>query len=145
MSVKPVPEGFHTLTPYLIVESAADLLEFLSRAFGAEEIEKMTLPDGTVMHAQVRIGDSMLMMGTAREEWPAMPGFLHLYVEDADAYYARALAAGATSVQEPKDEFHGDRTSGARDPQGNLWWFATHQEAVPPEEMARRAQAHVAE
>jgi PhnB protein len=94
--------------------------------------------DGTVAHAEVAIGDSIVMMGDAGEEWPAMPAFIYLYVEDCDETYARALAAGATSVREPADQFYGDRTSTVRDPVGNLWGIATHVEDIVEEEMARR-------
>ncbi len=141
MAVKPIPDGYHTITPYMLVENVAEYLDFLAQAFGAEETERMTLPDGSVMHAEAQIGDSRVMMGAARDEWPAMPMFLYLYVPDADASYERALQAGCTSVQEPKDEFYGDRTSGVKDPIGNLWWFGTHQEDVSSEEIARRAAA----
>ena len=99
----------------------------------------MRLPDGRVMHAQVRIGDSPIMMGQAREEWPAMPACIYLYVEDADAGYEKALAAGATSLEVPRDEFYGDRHGSVRDSQGNIWWIATHIEDVSPEEIERRA------
>ena len=143
MAVKPIPDGYHTITPYMLVENVAEYLDFLAKAFGAEETERMALPDGSVMHAEAKIGDSRVMMGGARDEWPAMPMFLYLYVPDADASYERALQAGCTSVQEPKDEFYGDRTSGVKDPFGNLWWFGTHQEDVSSEEIARRmAAAH---
>jgi PhnB protein len=138
MSVKPIPEGFHTVTPYLPVQGVSRLIEFLKQAFGAEEIHVATMPDGSVMHAQVKIGDSMVMMGEARGEWKAMPGMLYLYVDDVDAWYHRALKAGATSVRELTNEFYGDRVGGVQDPSGNQWWMATHVEDVSPEEMARR-------
>ena len=143
MAVEPIPDGYHTITPYMLVENVAEYLDFLAKAFGAEETERMALPDGSVMHAEAKIGDSRVMMGAARDEWPAMPMFLYLYVPDADASYERSLQAGRTSLQEPKDEFYGDRTSGVKDPFGNLWWFGTHQEDVSLEEIARRmAAAH---
>lgn len=141
MSVPPVPAGFHTVTPYLLLEDVAGFLEFAERAFDAVELERIGLPDGTVMHAQIRIGDSPVMMGTAKGEWPPMPAFLHLYVPDADAVHARAVAAGATSVQEPKDELYGDRTSGVRDGFGNLWCFATRLENLSAEEILERMAA----
>ena len=143
MAVEPIPDGYHTITPYMLVENVAEYLDFLAKAFGAEETERVTLPDGSVMHAEAKIGDSRVMMGGARDEWPAMPMFLYLYVPDSDASYQRALQAGCTSLQEPKDEFYGDRTSGVKDPFGNVWWFGTHQEDVSSEEIARRmAAAH---
>ena len=142
MAVKPIPEGHHTVTPYLVVEDAACLIDFLTRAFGAEEVHRIPRPDGTIMHAQVRIGDSMIMMGEAKGEFTSMPGFLHLYVTYADAAYRRAIQAGAISVTEPADQFYGDRSGGVKDRFGNLWWIATHKEDVSPEEMHKRAQAH---
>ena len=139
MSVNPVPEGHHTITPYILVEDPAKFLDFVVDAFSAEVTERVELPDGSVMHGQFKIGDSMVMTGAARDEWPALPTFLHLYVPDADALYTQAMKAGAESLQDPKDEFYGDRTSGVKDPFGNLWWIATHQEDVSPEEIERRA------
>lgn len=141
MSPQPVPDGFHTVTPYLIVDDVPALLDFAQKAFDAEVIEKLTLPDGTVMHAQIRIGDSMLMMGGARPEWPAMPASLYLYVPDCDVLYRRAIEAGATSIEEPSDQFYGDRHAGVRDSNGIVWWVATHIEDVSSEEIARRAAA----
>ena len=142
MSTSPIPAGFSTVTPYLLVQGVPALLAFLEKAFAAERTECTELENGTIMHAQVRIGDSMVMMGESPgDEWKPMPGFLYVYVEDADSVYAQALAAGGTSVQEPRDEFYGDRTSGVKDPCGNLWWIATHVEDVAPDEIARRAAA----
>ena len=138
MAVKPIPEGFHTVTPYLLVPGVARLIDFLKQAFGAEVIERSDMPDGTVMHAMVKIGDSMVMMGEARGESKPMPGMLYLYVDDVDAWYHRAMKAGATSVRELTNEFYGDRVGGVKDPSGNQWWMATHVEDVSPEEMARR-------
>lgn len=141
MAVKPIPEGHHSVTPYLVVPGVAKLIDFLKRAFEAKEIHRTTRPDGTIMHAEVRIGDSMVMMGEARGEWKPMPGAIYLYVNDTDATYKRALRAGATSVMEPADQFYGDRNAGVKDPVGNHWWIATHKEDVPPEELAKRAEA----
>ena len=126
MAVKPIPEGFRTVTPYLLVADAARLIEFLKQAFDAKEIHRSAMPDGTVMHAQVQIGDSMVMMGEARDEWKPMPSMLYLYVEDVDALYQRVLQAGGTSVQEVTDAPYGDRVGGVQDPTGNQWWIATH-------------------
>jgi PhnB protein len=140
--VKPIPEGFHTVTPYLVVEGAARLLEFLKRAFGAQELEPpSTRPDGTILHAAVRIGDSPVMLAEASEPWKPMPTGIYLYVEDTDATYRRALEAGGTSLMEPADQFYGDRNAGVKDPSGNFWWISTHVEDVPPEEMKRRHEA----
>jgi PhnB protein len=141
MPVKPIPDGFHSVTPYLTVTGVAALLDFLKRAFDATEVERVSRPDGTVGHAAVRIGDSMVMMGEAGGQWTPMPCSLYLYVPDTDAVYRRALQAGATTVMEPADQFYGDRNAGVKDPSGNLWWIATHQEDMPPEELQRRAAA----
>jgi PhnB protein len=141
MPVKPIPEGYHTVTPYLTVRGVAKLMDFLKRSFGAAEKERMTQQDGRIMHAEVRIGDSVVMMGEPADESSLMPGMIHLYVDDVDTTYQRALQAGATSLREPEDQFYGDRSAGVRDAFGNVWWIATHKEDVSPEEMKRRAQA----
>ena len=144
MAVKPIPDGYHTVTPYLAVQGAAKLMEFLKRAFGAEDAhECMRRPDGTVVHAEVRIGYLVVMVGDAAGEHQPRPSTLYLYVPDTDATYRRALAAGATSLMEPTNQFYGDRNAGVKDPVGNLWWIATHVEDVSPEEMARRHEAYV--
>jgi PhnB protein len=141
MAVKPIPEGHHSVTPYLIVPGVPRLLDFLKQAFDAQELRRSLGPNGAVMHAQVRIGDSMVMMAEPMGPWQPMPAMLYLYVPDTDAMYRRALQAGATSLQEPADMFYGDRNAGVKDPSGNFWWIATHQEDVPPDELDRRAQA----
>jgi PhnB protein len=140
MSVKYKPDGLRTVTPYLVVRDVAGLIQFLEQAFDAEEGERAELPDGRIMHAQVTIGDSVVMMGEASENNPPMPAMLHLYVEDADATYRHALAAGATSLREPQNEFYGDRSASVADAFGNQWWLATHMEDVSPEEMQRRME-----
>ncbi len=141
MAVKPIPDGYHTVTPYLTVQGVPKLIDFLKQAFEAQEIERMTQPDGTIGHAEVRIGDSVVMMGEARDEWKPMPSGIYLYVNDTDAVYKRALQAGATSIMEPADQFYGDRSAGVKDSSGNHWWIATHKEDVPPAELKKRAQA----
>lgn len=141
MAVSPIPAGFHTVTPYLCVPGAGALIDFLGRALGAEELFRLARPDGAIMHAQVRIGDSVVMLGEPMEPRDARPAMFYLYVPDADALYARAIAAGAESVREPVTTFYGDRSGGVRDPAGNLWWIATHVEDISPEEVARRAAA----
>jgi uncharacterized glyoxalase superfamily protein PhnB len=141
MPVESIPEGYHTVTPYLTVQGAETLLEFLQRAFDAVEQERVARADGTIGHAEVRVGDSMVMLAEARGEWKPMPSALYLYVKDTDATYRRALEAGACSLMEPADQFYGDRNAGVRDPVGNIWWIATHKEDISPEELTRRATA----
>ena len=139
--IKAVPEGYPAVAPYLIVEGAAQLIEFLKAVFGATESFRMLHPDGSIGHTEVRIRDSVIMLSEARAQWKAMPTMLHLYVEDVDAIYASALAAGATSVQEPKNQFYGDRSGGVRDMCGNLWFMASHVEDVSEAEIQRRFAA----
>lgn len=141
MAVKPVPDGYHSVTPYLIVEGVAKLIDFLKFAFEAKETERHAKPDGTIMHSEVRIGDSIIMMGEPTGEFKPMPGSIYLYVNDTDAVYKRALQAGGTSIMEPADQFYGDRNAGVKDSSGNFWWIATHKEDVPPDELAKRAEA----
>lgn len=129
MSVPAKPEGYSTVSPYLIVGGAQRVIDFLKKALGATELRRHSLPDGSVMHAEVRIGDTVVMLGDAGGDWPAVPAHLHVYVDDVDATYRRALAAGATSVQEPnRREGEPDRRGGVKDPAGNTWWFATQVE-----------------
>jgi PhnB protein len=140
MAVKPIPDGYHSVTPQLDVKGAAKLIDFMKQAFGAEEIMRMPGPGGALMHAEVKIGDSIVMMSDAVREAP-MPGSVFLYVNDVDAVYKRALQAGATSQLEPTDMFWGDRFASVKDSFGNKWGMATHKEDVPPEEMPKRAAA----
>ena len=142
MVVNPIPDGHHTVTPYLVVNDAARLIAFLQRAFDGKETICSTKPDGSIGHAEVRIGDSVVMLGQADGEWKAMPCAIYLYVPDTDAVYRQALQAGATSIMEPANQFYGDRNAGVKDPCGNLWWIATHFEDVSPEELKRRAEAY---
>ena len=144
MTVKRLPEGYSAVTPYLIVRGVPRLIDFLKQVFAAEELHRTALPDGTVMHAELRIGGAPLMMGEAGGEWQPLPGSIYIYVDDTDATYRRALAAGAVSVMEPADQFHGDRYGGVRDAAGNVWWIATHVEDVSREEMARREKEFLA-
>ena len=141
MAAKHLPDGFHTVTPYLLVQGADRLIAFLTQAFDAAELEshRVTVPDGRVMNAAVRIGDSVVEMGEASAEFPPRPGSLHLYVPDADAVYARALAAGATSLREPADQYYGDREAGVADPFGNHWYIATHRRDVSRDELEQQA------
>lgn len=133
-----MPQGYHSVTPFIVSRHSATLLDFLKEAFGAEEIARVPNQDGTIGHAETRIGDSVVMMFDAREEWPDTPAFLRLYVEDCDATYQRALDVGAGSVTRPTNMPWGDRAGRVRDPQGNLWWIMTRIEDVSPEEEARR-------
>ena len=139
--VKPIPKGFHTVTPYLIVEGAKKTISFMEQALGAQHDHEPTLrPDGTVMHATLKIGDSMVMISDASEQVKAMPVMLYLYVPDVDAAYQRAIKAGATSIMEPADQFYGDRSGGVKDAAGNSWFFGTHIEDVSPAELKKRAE-----
>ena len=143
MAVKPIPEGYHSITPYLMVQGANKLIDFLKAAFGGKELLRLQRPDGNTAHAEIRVGDSVVMLGEAHEPWKPMPAALYLYVNDCDATYRQALQAGAKSVSEPADMFYGDRHGGVSDPSGNMWWIATHKEDVSADEMARRAQAQM--
>ncbi len=125
MSWKDSRPEYHSVTPYLVVAGAARLIEFLTAAFDAKESIRDSLPDGTVRHAEVRIGDSTVMLSDAQPDHPAMPSMVFLYVDDADEAYRKAIAAGATSVREIRDESHGDRMGGVLDPVGGQWWMAT--------------------
>ncbi len=126
MSIPRKPEGYSTVSPYLIVVGAQRVIDFLKKALDATELRRHGLPDGSVMHAEVRIGDTVVMLGDAGGDWPAVPAHLHVYVDDVDATYRRALAAGGVSVQEPtRREGEPDRRGGVKDPAGNTWWIAT--------------------
>lgn len=148
--VNPIPEGFHTVTPHIVLKDAAEAIEFYKKAFGAEEIDRMSGPDGkTVMHAELQIGDSRLMVC---DEFPGMTGYqapsslkgttvtLHLYVPDVDAVFARAVEAGAEATMKPMDAFWGDRYGKLVDPFGHHWGVATRVKNLTPEEIAKGAQ-----
>ena len=142
MTVKPIPDGFHSVTPCLTVRGAAKAIEFLKKAFEAETVfEPMKRPDGLIMHAQLKIGDSRVMVADATEQCPAAQTQLYLYVPNADTTYQRAIAAGATSSMAPMDMFYGDRGASVKDPSGNNWFIATRKEDVAPQELAKRAEA----
>jgi PhnB protein len=140
VATKAIPKGYHSITPHLINENAARLIEFLKQVFDAEEINRLSGPNGRLLHAELKIGDSMIIIGEASGEWKAMPSSIAVYVENADVIYKRALGAGAVSLREPADQFYGDRTAGVKDLAGNHWWIATHLEDVPPEELKLRAE-----
>jgi uncharacterized glyoxalase superfamily protein PhnB len=138
---KPIPDGFHTITPYLIVDGAEKIIGFMQKAFGAEYTHEPTKrPDGKIMHATLKIGDSMVMISDSSEQAKAMPSMLYLYVPNADASYQQALKAGATSIMEPANQFYGDRGAAVKDAAGNSWFFGTHIEDVAPAEIKKRAE-----
>lgn len=137
--VNPIPNNYQRVIPYLIVKGASDLMEFLKTVFDAEETERMSMPDGTVAHGEVKIGDSTIMISEASEMYKENPTMLYIYVEDVDATYRKALDAGATSVKEPENQFYGDRSCMVTEASGNSWGIATHVEDVSPEEMEKRA------
>ena len=149
MAVKAIPDGYHAVTPYLIVKGATRALEFYKRAFGAVELLRMDGPDGTIGHAEIAVGKAQVMLA---DENPSMgiksPDTLggtsvsmFVYVKDVDAFFKRALDAGAKELKPVADQFYGDRMGFLMDPFGHQWGFATHVEDVSPEEMARRAAA----
>ncbi len=147
--VKAIPEGYHAVTPYLIVNDGARAIEFYKKAFGATELFRMAGPDGKIGHAEIKIGDSPVMLA---DEVPAMghrsphslggsPVSIYLYVENVDGIFNQAVAAGAKVERPLEDQFYGDRTGGVTDPFGHAWYIATHKEDVSPEELKKRAAA----
>lgn len=138
---KPIPDGYHTLTPYLIVPDGEKMLQFLQEAFGARILFRHNGPDGVLMHAELELGDSKLMVGQASKQFTPRTQATYVYVPDVDAAYKRAIAAGAKSLTEVADQFYGDRSGGFEDPAGNCWWVATHVEDVSEAELTRRARA----
>lgn len=122
---KKIKIPYPTVTPYLIAKSADKLIDFLKNAFEATELERHLAPDGTIMHAEVGIGDSMIMISEASDKYPATQTAIYLYMSDCDAYFNRAVQAGATILTEPADQNYGDRTSGIKDLAGNTWWIAS--------------------
>jgi PhnB protein len=147
--VKPIPDGHHTVTPYLAIKNAAKALEFYETAFGAAVRYKLLMPDGRVGHAEIELGDSVIMLadefpeygGKAPQTLGGSPVSIHLYVEDVDAFVKRALAAGARERKPVEDQFYGDRSGQLEDPFGHLWWVATHKEDVAPQELDKRVRA----
>lgn len=148
-NVKPVPDGYHTLTPYIVVDAAADAITFYQKAFGAEEMYRMPGPGGKIMHAEIQIGDSRLMLSDAIPEMGGRspkalggsPASILVYVPDVDAAFTRAVEAGATAEMPVANMFWGDRYGKVKDPYGHVWQLATHVEDVSPEEMGKRAAA----
>jgi PhnB protein len=149
MTVPYKPPGYHSVTPYLALRDAGAAIDFYSRAFGAELVLKLDLPDGTIAHAEVRIGDAILMLAEENEQWGSRspqslggsPVSMMIYVPDVDAAFDRALAAGATQVRPVADQFYGDRSGTLADPYGYQWTLATHVEDVSTEEAQRRMAA----
>lgn len=149
MTVKPIPDDFHSVMPYLTIRGAARAMEFYKRAFNAVEVSRLTAPDGSIAHAEVVIGDSHVMLADACEDNPIFsPDVLggssvglHLYTEDVDSLFAQALAEGATEIRPVEDQFYGDRTGMLKDPFGHIWFLATRKEDLTVEEVNRRAQA----
>ena len=140
--VKPIPDGYTAITPYFIVENAAGFIDFLAQAFGAVERLRMPMPQGGIGHAEVVIDGAALMLADAAPpDFPANSTLIHLYVEDVDSAYARAMRAGATSISEPADEFYGDRMARVADPFGNQWFIGCHVEDVSEEELMKRIAA----
>ena len=149
MAIKPIPDGYRTVTPYLIIKGAADAIDFYKHAFGATEMLRMADPQGRVGHAEIKIGDSVIMLA---DEHPAM-GYrsprslggssisILLYLEDVDGVFERAVKHGAKAQRPVENQFYGDRSGTLEDPFGHVWTVATHVEDVPPEEMKRRAEA----
>jgi PhnB protein len=137
-SVLPIPEGYHTVTPFLVVAHADLLLEFIKKAFQGEVTSRMLDDQGRVMHATAKIGDSIVMVADAMEKFPPIQSMLYVYVEDVEATYHQALEAKGVSIRVPTDEFYGDRSAGVKDPWNNQWWIATHIEDVNPGEMEKR-------
>ncbi len=149
MPTKPIPDAYHSITPYLSIDGAARAIEFYQQAFGATERMRMEMPDGRLGHAELQIGDSVVMLAdgcgeigfpTATELGGTAVG-IHLYVEDVDAVFTGALDAGATELRPLADQFYGDRTGTLRDPFGHMWFLATHKDDLTPEELYARAEA----
>jgi PhnB protein len=148
MAVKAIPDGYYSLTPYLVCKDAAKAIEFYTRAFGAQEVVRMPGPGGRIMHAEIKIGNSMLMLSDENPERGAVAPSgsgrsqsLMLYTEDVDSVFRRAIDFGATSIETPTDMFWGDRMGNLKDPFGHQWAIATHKEDVTPDEMQKRMQA----
>ena len=141
MPALPKPDRYHSVTPYLIVADAQKLIDFLIAVFGDSVESQMVKPDGKIGHTEVKIGDSIIMLGEAMEGYPPLSSMLYIYVDDADATYAAAIEAGATAITPVADQFYGDRSGGFTEPCGNKIWISTHIEDVSDEEIERRARA----
>lgn len=139
---KPVPDGYTAVTPYLIVKDVQAQLDFVGKAFDAIIHVKMQMPNGVIGHCDVSIYGAHVMMGQAMQGHPAMPCMIHLYVQDADAVHAKALAAGGTLDAPVKDQFYGDRGGSVKDSNGNTWWISTHKEDLSEDQIRERAIEH---
>lgn len=137
---KFIPEGFNTVTPYLVVDGAEGLIEFIIKGLGGEQKFIMRGPDNKVTHATMKVGNSTIMLADTMRDTSPQTAMLYLYVQDADAAYKKATEAGGESVREPRDEFYGDRSGCVKDRWGNTWWFATQKEEVGETELKRRAE-----
>ena len=133
----PVPEGNSVVSPYLIVESIEKQADFIKKVFGSSLSESAKQPDGQIMHAEVNIGNTTIMLGKSNERFPPAPGMMYVYVKNADDVYKKALNNGAVSLMPPEDRFYGNREGGVKDPQGNTWWIAQFQRKVSPEEIEK--------
>jgi uncharacterized glyoxalase superfamily protein PhnB len=141
MAVKAIPDGYHSVTPYLMVKGANQFITFMAAVFGAKVTEQFLQPDGTPGHTELRLGDSPIMLSEAKVDRPPTPIMLYVYVEDVDAAFERAVKAGGKVVAPPTNQFYGDRSGGVIEPSGNTIWIATHVEDVAPAELHRRASA----
>lgn len=141
MAVKPIPDGYHSVTPYLMIKGADQFIAFMTAVFGARVTEQLMQPNGTPGHTELRIGDSMIMLSDVKADRPTRPIMLHIYVDDDDAAFERAVKAGGKVVAAPTNQFCGDRSGGVIEPSGNTIWIATHVEDVPLAELQRRASA----
>jgi PhnB protein len=139
MKVNPVPEGFHSVTPYLSIHHVRKTIEFLKGAFDASEVEVHAMPDGRIMNAIIKIGDSMIFMGEQTPDKEPWPGMLYMYVKDVDAAFKKASHAGGKVVCEPMDMFYGERSGAVEDPSGNQWWMSSQIEKMSNEELVKRA------
>jgi len=149
MTAKPIPDGYHTATPYLSISGAKDAIEFYKLAFGAVEVFRLCTPSGDIAHAEIKIGDSQIMLAEPSEDSP-MPSpdtlggstvAVHLYVEDVDAMFEQAIDAGALDIKSVEDQFYGDRMGTLKDPFGHIWFISSHIEDLTPEEIQKRAKA----
>jgi PhnB protein len=141
MKVNPIPEGYHTITPYLAVHHVKQTISFLKQAFDAKEIQVHSLPNGQIMNAEIKVGNSMIMLGEKPAEQKVWTAMLYMYVEDIDDVFKKAIKAGGKLVMEPVDHFYGDRSGAIEDPSGNQWWIASRKEIVSAEELEKRMSA----